>query len=197
MDVGPRKDRPGNRTMTKELEMRKNEKRTVRIPFAKAVLEGVVPEWVGAQVIRHVSFDRRGPRISKTDLVLLSRNKGIGIVECKLRNNRESRHGMVEQVLMYVQMARELSPCELSSRLALGESEEGFEGVNTTPFVEEIAKKEWEPKFFPILVVDQWDDTLGNTVGITLPFVNRLMHKSGLPMIEAYQICSGRVERVK
>lgn len=163
-----------------------NEKEGLHLPFANAVANGGITSWAGATVYRHVCLDQRGPSgpmKCAVDLALVLPGRGLGLVECKLAKNREFRHGMIEQCLMYCEMAhrlRQLGPDTLAKRF-VGRKLHGSEPP--AEVFDQIVSRE---QFFPIIVVDRWGRTAHSTAGLTMEFLNKSFKQAGLPEIEVH-----------
>jgi len=170
------------------------ESRDVRDPFGLAVDAGKLEGWEDAAVLRSVVVDPRWKEgkkrgmASQADLVLVKPGKGIAIVECKLKTG-EAKHGMLEQVLMYGEMANDLGADELGNRLAMAEPGKGCRKYPESFIRDTVSGMTGRQSIHHITVLDRWGrSTLPNTVGRTLKRLNAALAAVNVPEIEVLTI---------
>ncbi len=175
-----------------------SEKKGLRDPFSVAAAQGRLIGWRDVTVIRSVDV---GPRPVQTwnqqaDLVLISPDGRLGVVECKLTRNAASRHGMFEQVILYAVMVRELSLEELGRRLKDAKRGVGCPVITPEIFQTFMTKHERNRVVVPIVVVDRWGSSLIRTAGRTLGFFNKALQSQGLQEIKIFALGDGGPELV-
>ncbi|MBI4816588.1 MAG: hypothetical protein HY791_10030 [Deltaproteobacteria bacterium] len=134
---------------------------------------------------------------SKADLVLVKAGVGISIVECKLKTNGGAKHGCLEQVLMYGEMAECLrEKGELAHRL---ETSKAGEGCKETPVevIDSVITGLTRASIRHVVVFDTWGkESLPNTVGRTVRLINRALTAVGVPGIGIFARDDSKFHRV-
>lgn len=167
--------------------LRGGEKDALHTPFVRAVLAGHVAGWEGASLYAGVALDGRGSSgvVCRADFVLVHREKRLlGLVEAKLARSREFRHGMLEQALMYCEMAHRLRQ-QGSDALAVRLRDDKHAGG---PLVrpQDLVEIDQRHHFVPLLVVDRWGGGAGATVGVTKSFLDECFERAGLPLVQVH-----------
>ena len=169
------------------------ERKGIRDPFSKAVADGKVDGWQDSWVFKsvQVGVKKGGGWTQEADLVLVRRTGEIGVVECKLTRSSQSKHGMLEQVLLYRELVGRLKPEEFIKRL------EGREisvpGLKATPQAFKSALlnlKSENPSIVPVVVVDRWGKTANRTAGLTLDLLNRCLPGIQIPSVQVFAVNS-------
>ncbi|HEY3446995.1 MAG TPA: hypothetical protein VGK67_11555 [Myxococcales bacterium] len=172
---------------------RDSKKADVRRPFAKAVVQGRVPGWKGACVVR--SFLGGAKRTPRPDLALVLPAK-LGIVVCSVSGSAGLRRGSVEQVLSSIGQFRSLPRGERVRCLVEAKP------VGSRERLEEEAAKSLaiaadDPAaVVPIIVVDRWGKAMNATVGYALSVIDAALGSLGHAQVEVYAVGSGKPEPV-
>ena len=176
----------------------RGEAKGVRDPFARMLAAGQVPGWERAWAWKSVAVDSpAGNSPSTADLVLLSKDGRVGVVECKCAKSSEAKHGMLEQVLMYAAMVARLSRPELIDRLAASRGAAEHEPHSAEEIHERMAQAgDGLRGPIPIVVIDRWGKTMNATAGVILPVLNRAFAAAELPTISVFAVGGGTTEWV-
>ena len=183
----------------------KKEGKDIRDPFGVAVQEGHLSGWDGAVVLRGVDLDPREGGSSgfhsEADLVLVKPGVGIAIVECKRKASSAAKHGMVEQVLMYGEMANELlqhGKDRLAARLISSKPGKGCAAPDSDAIERTVNGMSGRTDIHHLVVLDRWGSHhLPQTVGLTLRMLNRALPPAGVPPVQVFTIKDGAIEGVR
>lgn len=175
-----------------------NESKGIREPFIKMIAQGEVPQWRGAFALRRVRIDPRGSSSfsSTPDLILLHNQEGLAVVECKRASSREAKHGLFEQVLLYVEMVRQLDRGILAERIQGGKIVLQPEGGNLDALLRSVVIEPTNLLPRSLVVVDRWGNTAAHTAALTLKLFNCALATINRPPIEVWAVGSGKPERV-
>lgn len=171
------------------------EARDLRDPFGVLAAGGAVQGWPASIVLREVRLDSRAGQFkSCADLLLIAPTGEVAIVECKLAKSAEAKHGMVEQVLMYAEMAHTLALAdseELLRRLQGAEPANVCAKPGREVLLRALAMLRARKHIYPIIVTDRWGVASANTVALTRNRINDGLVATGLPPVAVFVMESG------